>query len=163
MNLRFKLSDRILKSGSWRDFWLTLVRQFSIANMTSFKIICYIFFLDSKSWTPKILNDIVGRKKVQGECKEDNPLELLPEKRTRTHQRPEKPKKTENPQNVSNEMNSSSTSGPGKEQTLIHSINYLITEVFCSHQQSAFEEMKGDSSLVKSLNYLFIDAEDVSC
>jgi len=37
--------------------------------------------IDSKSWTPKILNDIVGRKKVKSECEEDNPLELLPEKR----------------------------------------------------------------------------------
>lgn len=135
----------------------------SIANMTSYEIICLIFFLDSKSWTPKILNDIVGRKKVQGECKEDNPLELLPEKRTRIHQRADKSKKTENPQNVSSEMNSSSTTEPGKEHVLIHSINYLITEVFCSRQQSAFEEMKGDSVLTKSLNYLFIDAEDVSC
>jgi len=38
--------------------------------------------IESKSWTPKILNDIVGRKKIQSEC-EDNPLELLPEKRSK--------------------------------------------------------------------------------
>ncbi|XP_070502598.1 putative OPA3-like protein CG13603 isoform X2 [Chironomus tepperi] len=41
--------------------------------------------LDSRSWTPKILNDLVGRKKAQLEERgEDNPLELLPEKPKRT-------------------------------------------------------------------------------
>lgn len=106
----------------------------------------------------------MGRKKAIEESK-DNPLELLPESRTRIHQLPDKSAKK--PVNVSNEMDSSSatpTVEPGKEPVLIHSINYLITEVFCSHQQqSAFEEMKGDSVLAKSLNYLFIDAADASC
>lgn len=104
----------------------------------------------------------MGRKKIQGECKEDNPLELLPEKRSRIHQLPDKSKNAQKPQNVSNEMTSPAAE-PGSEQILIHSINYLITEVFCSHYQPAFEEMKGDSVLAKSLNYLFIDAEDVNC
>ncbi|CAH1728071.1 unnamed protein product [Chironomus riparius] len=41
--------------------------------------------LDSRSWTPKIVNDFVFRKKAQLEERgEDNPLELLPEKPKRT-------------------------------------------------------------------------------
>jgi hypothetical protein len=108
--------------------------------------------LDSKSWTPKILNDIVGRKKLQSECKEneDNPLELLPEKRSK------KPLRS-----VLKESNSSSTE-PGKEQTLIQAVNFLLTDVFYSHKQpSSVEEMKGNSALAKSLNYLFIESEDI--
>jgi hypothetical protein len=112
------------------------------------------FFLDSKSWTPKILNDIVGRKKIQGECKDykDNPLELLPEKRS----------KVPKPSNPQTERNSIET---GNEQSLTKAINLLLTEVFCSTQQSPSvdEIMKGDSMLAKSLNYLFIDAGDNNC
>lgn len=111
--------------------------------------------VDSKSWTPKILNDIgstvLGRKKIQGECKDlqDNPLELLPERRSKIPLR-SVPKET-----------SSTYSEPGKEQTLNQAINFLLTEVFYSRQQSSpVEEMKGDSALVKSLNYLFVESED---
>lgn len=113
-----------------------------------------IRLLDSKSWTPKILNDIVGRKKIQSECKEnqDNPLELLPEKRNKSAQ-------VQNLQ-VLRERNASES---GNEQTLISSINFLLTDVFCSHRQSTpIEAMKGDSVLAKSLNYLFVDGSE-SC
>lgn len=113
-----------------------------------------ISFIDSKSWTPKILNDIVGRKKIQSECAEDkeNPLELLPERRSKKiHVLSDK--------NVLKEKNSSE---PGNEKTsLIQAINFLLTEVFYSHHQSAsIEEMKGDSILAKSLNYLFVETEN---
>lgn len=116
----------------------------------------FLLLLDSKSWTPKILTDIVGRKKIQSECKEneENPLELLPEKRSRTKQT--------STQKVLAEKNSNES---GNEQSLIQAINFLITEVFYSQrQQSPPEEIiKGDSVLAKSLNYLFVDAGDIKC
>lgn len=111
-------------------------------------------FLDSKSWTPKILNDIVGRKKIQSECKEnqENPLELLPERRSRT----KIPGQSSQSTNVLSEKNQNES---GNEQTLIKAINFLLTEVFYSRQQSPPEEiMKGETVLAKSLNYLFVDA-----
>lgn len=121
--------------------------------MTHLIVIC-LLLSDSKSWTPKILSDIVNRKTIQGECKDyqDNPLELLPEKRSKVISK-------QTYQNVEG------SSDPGKEQTLIKAINFLLTEVFCSHQQSPpIEEiMKGDSILVKSLNYLFVDTGDNKC
>lgn len=106
-----------------------------------------LFLLDSKSWTPKILNDIVGRKKIQSECSENNPLELLPERRSKIPQ-----KSTQTPQN------SSSESGE-REQSPLPAVNYLLTEVFCSTNQPSapVEVMLGDSVLAKSLNYLFVE------
>lgn len=114
----------------------------------------FLFLLDSKSWTPKILNDIVGRKKVQGECKEDNPLELLPEKRSRTKQT--------STQKVLAEKNATES---GNEQTLIKAVNYLITEVFYSQRRESPPEeiMSGESILARSLNYLFFDDGDHKC
>lgn len=118
----------------------------------------FSWFLDSKSWTPKILNDIVGRKKIQSECLEkENPLELLPERRSKIPQ-------AQNTQNVLKENNSNES---GKAQTpLNRALNLLLTEVFYSHQQTSqpsFPEMKGDSPLYKALNYLFIESEDNEC
>ena len=114
----------------------------------------FLFVVDSKSWTPKILNDIVGRKKIQSECKEDNPLELLPEKRSRTKQT--------SSQKVLAEKN---TTESGNEQTLIKAVNYLITEVFYSQRREYAPEeiMSGDSVLAQSLNYLFFDDGDHKC
>jgi hypothetical protein len=95
----------------------------------------------------------VGRRKVQSDNKEnqDNPLELLPERRTRSKQT--------SSQKVLAEKNSDES---GNEQTLIKAINLLITEVFYSQRQQFPPEeiMKGDSVLAKSLNYLFVDAGD---
>lgn len=94
----------------------------------------------------------MGRKKIQGECK-DNPLELLPEKRlTSPHQ---------------HQANATTppAAEPGKEHTLIQAINHLLTEVFYLSPQREhvpFEEMKGDSAVVKALNYLFVDDGEVN-
>lgn len=103
------------------------------------------------------MTDIVGRKKIQGECKEyeDNPLELLPEKRTRS--------KMTSSQHASAASNEKSSLESGNEKTLLKSIKFLITEVFYSpHQCPPNEEiMKGESVLAKSLNYLFVDTEDI--
>ena len=113
-----------------------------------------LFILDSKSWTPKILTDIVGRKKIKSECsEEDNPLELLPEKRSKIPLKDKNLNKT-----------SASESGNNKHHTLIHAIDYLLTDVFYSnHKPEPIEKMKGGSILANSLNYLFVDAGDNVC
>lgn len=84
----------------------------------------------------------MGRKKIQSECSEDNPLELLPEKRSK----------------IPMKSHENSSTERGNEQVLFQAVNYLLTEVFYSdNQQSAsIEEMKGASIIAKSLNMLFI-------
>lgn len=104
--------------------------------------------LDSKSWTPKILNDIVGRKKIQSECSEkDNPLEFLPEKRSKVIHKPS-----------SNESDQSNASG-NEPSSVDQAIDYLLNDVFHSLKKPV-EKMKGDSALDRALNYLFVDEEE---
>lgn len=97
----------------------------------------------------------MGRKKIQSECEEkENPLELLPERRSKKIH-------TLSDKNVLKEKNNSEPQNGNEKTPLIQAINFLLTEVFYSHQQSTpIEEMKGDSILAKSLNYLFIDTEN---
>lgn len=129
-----------------------LRKKFSSMSISPLTVI-HIFFLDSKSWTPQIISDIVGgKKKIQSECEceNDNPLELLPEKRSK------KPLKTDQSKNVLKEQNIT-----GNESTLIKAINMLLTEVFYSQRSpSPVEVMPGESILARSLNYLFVNIAD---
>lgn len=109
------------------------------------QITYHAILLDSKSWTPKILNDIVGRKKIQSECSEkDNPLEFLPEKRSKTIRK-----------SASNETDKSTASG-NEPSSVDQAIDYLLNDVFHSLKQPV-EKLKGDSALDRALNYLFVD------
>lgn len=93
----------------------------------------------------------MGRKKIQSECKEneDNPLELLPERGSKV--------------SLKSNINDSSSSS-GNDQPLFKAINHLLTDVFYRQRESAsIEEMKGDSILAQSLNYLFIESEENKC
>lgn len=125
-----------------------------VIDFVNSKLVSSGLFVESKSWTPKILNDIVGRKKIQSEC-EDNPLELLPEKRSKKILK----KKIESPD--SNKENLPLDSG-NEQVSLFSAINFLLTEVFSnphSRQYQQVDEMKGDSILARSLNYLFVESE----
>ena len=88
---------------------------------------------------PKILTDIVSRKKITGECKDNPDLHYLPEKKVKTPQTPD-----QIPQNVLN----------GNEQAIYKAVNLIVTDVFYSPKSAVnkFEEM---NLLGKSINDLF--------
>lgn len=107
-----------------------------------------VILSDSKSWTPKILNDIVGRKKIQSECSEkDNPLEFLPEKRSKTIRK-----------SASNESDQSTASG-NELSSVDQAINYLLNDVFHSLKQPVEKMNSGSFSLDRALNILFVEEE----
>ncbi|CAO1425689.1 unnamed protein product [Diamesa tonsa] len=96
---------------------------------------------DSRSWMtpPKMLTDIVTRKKVSSE--NTNPdLHYLPEKKGPTPQIID-----QTPQNVPPQ---------GNEQAIYKAVNLIVTDIFCSPKPASnkFEEM---NLLGKSINELF--------
>lgn len=113
-----------------------------------------LFFKDSKSWTPKILSDIVSRKKIQPECKEDNPLELLPEKRTKTPMKKDK------------DNGSAQNDEPGNKQNtplIIRALEFVTHDLNIlnySENNESTEQVKSSNSLEKAVNDLFINVDD---
>lgn len=94
---------------------------------------------------PKILTDIVSRKRITGECKENNTnpdLHYLPEKKEKTPQTPD-----QIPQNVLKEAN-------GNEQAIYKAVNLIVTDVFYS-PKSAVDKYEEMNLLGKSINDLF--------
>lgn len=109
-------------------------------------VLIILFLTDSRSWMtpPKILTDIVSRKRITGECKENtNPdLHCLPEKKVKAPQTPD-----QIPQVVLKETN-------GNELAIIKAVNLIFPDVFYSPKSAVykFEEM---NMLGKSINDLF--------
>lgn len=110
-------------------------------------------FADSRSWTPKILTDIVGRKKAQLEDRrDDNPLELLPEK----------PKRTPKKATESSDKNSTDT-GNERSSILSNAVHFLIDDLkllnYSDKNSTSDEQVKSSSrnALDRAINDLFID------
>jgi hypothetical protein len=122
------------------------------------KISCITRFIESKSWTPKILNDIVGGKK-KSQLTEDNPLELLPEKRSTR-----KSKESSNATAAA----APSTEPSGNDLSVLDSaIDFLIHDLNilnCSSQGNSgsgrYQEMRATNAFEKALNDLFIQDYD---
>jgi hypothetical protein len=120
-----------------------------------------IYFLDSKSWVnpTKIVDMVTGKKKPQIiRNDEDNPLELLPEKRTKA------PRKA--PKDVSNDLtrnnsNSTTSDPPG---SLFRSLSFLIDDLkLLNYSVDTIEQVNApESSFEKAVHDLFIKDDEIN-